>query len=83
MQADEIKMKLKRFILDDVLHRSDLELEDDTCIISSGLVDSFAALEIAIFTEKTFKVELTDDEYADVDSINDVANLVLKAKKVA
>jgi acyl carrier protein len=81
MDEKQVKLKLKRFIVDRVLGRPDFPLNDDTSLIKSGILDSFASLEVVIFTEENFRVELSDEHLEEFDSVNDIAGFVIGSKK--
>jgi acyl carrier protein len=69
---------LAHFIVGSLLKDPERRLETDEPLITSGLVDSFSLVDLALFVEKTFGVRLHDSELrADVfDSLSQLAALV-------
>lgn len=63
----EIKKQLRNFIIEN-FNISDKRLDNDTSLIQSGIVDSVSFLEILIFIEKTFAVNI------DISSLQDEFN---------
>jgi len=53
-------------------------IEDDRSLISGGVLDSVAAVQMVDFVERTFHVEVTDEdlELANFDSVRGLAALV-------
>ena len=77
--AETIKDKIKAFILDQFLPGEDPEaLEDDTPLITGGVLDSIATIKFASFLEDHYGVELQAHELsADyIDTLADMAALV-------
>ncbi|MFI1332814.1 acyl carrier protein [Streptomyces sp. NPDC020845] len=58
-------------------------IEDDRPLISGGVLDSIAAVQMVDFVERTFHVEVTDEdlELVNFDSVRGLAALV--ARRVA
>ena len=76
---DTIIHQLREKITTDILMQPDLIIEIDQPLISSGLIDSFSLVDIALFVEDTFNVQIDDTELnADTfDSLNELAELIL------
>lgn len=62
MKADEIKPRLREFILKDLMRNPTYPLADDEALITGGLVDSFDLAQIAVFAEREFDVYLPDSD---------------------
>ena len=81
---DEIKAKVKEFILREFLPGEDPnELQQDTPLITGGILDSIATLKLVAFLEEQFGVSIAAHE-ADVDHLNtlsDIATLVKSKQK--
>lgn len=58
----DIETALTEYILTQVLKRPKYQLGNDTLLISSGLIDSFHLVDLAIFIEETFGVRIDDSE---------------------
>ena len=53
---------LKTFIADEILRQPGREIALDEKLISSGLIDSFSLMDLALFIEDTFDVRIEDTE---------------------
>jgi acyl carrier protein len=61
MRAD-IETKLVEYIRTQVLRRPKYNLGNDDALISSGLIDSFHLVDLAVFVEEQFGVRIDDTE---------------------
>ena len=73
-----MKELIAQFIAEEILKDAGRKIAFDEAIISSGLIDSFSLVDLALFVEETFNVRIDDAELtADVfDSIDELANIV-------
>lgn len=73
-----MKSEIAQFIATEILKDPERKIADDEAIISSGLIDSFNLVDLALYIEEVFRVRIDDAELtADVfDSINELALLV-------
>jgi methoxymalonate biosynthesis acyl carrier protein len=73
--SDEIKPKTREFI---TRHFRNLEFDDDEDIFALGFVNSLFALQLVMFVEKTFHLNVEDEDLKieNFQSINAVAELV-------
>jgi len=60
--SDDVISKLSSFIASDILKQPGRELAPEAPLISSGLIDSFSLMDIALFVEDTFGVRIEDTE---------------------
>jgi len=60
--SDEITTQLSSYITTKILKQPKRVLKDDEALISSGLIDSFHLVDLALFVEDTFGVHLDDSE---------------------
>ena len=62
---------------------SDEEIDAQSPLISSGIVDSFSMVSLKMFLEKKYKISIPDDKAsADAfDSVDKIAKLVLEMQK--
>ncbi|PKL39660.1 MAG: acyl carrier protein [Spirochaetae bacterium HGW-Spirochaetae-1] len=67
-----------------VAGRKDVSLGPEESLIESGVIDSTGVLELVMFLEETFGIEIDDEELVpeNLDSINNLVNF-LKKKGVA
>ena len=74
----EIITKLTQYISSEILKKSENKLSADEPLISSGLVDSFSLVDLALFVEDNFGVIIDDTELnADVfDTADQLASLI-------
>lgn len=76
----EIIAKLEEYLLNDILQQPDRQLATDEALISSGLIDSFSLVDVALFVEDNFDVHIDDTELnADTfDTLNQLADLIIE-----
>jgi len=74
----EIISTLKEFIADEILKQPGRAITADEALISSGLIDSFSLMDLALFVEDTLDVRIDDTELnADTfDSLEALAELI-------
>ncbi len=74
----QIVEQLAGYITRDVLKQPNRKLGESEKLISSGLVDSFHLVDLALFVEQTFAVRIDDTELtADTfDTLADLAALI-------
>ena len=74
---------LGEFIAAKILKQPKRVIGADEALLSSGLVDSFSLMDIALFVEDTFGVHIDDSELnaSTFDSLNQLANLIQSRKK--
>lgn len=77
-----MKEQLAGFISSQILKDPSRTLDDDEALISSGLIDSFSLVDLALFVEDTFAVRIEDSELtADVfDTLSELMALVESRK---
>jgi acyl carrier protein len=62
MDENEVREKLRSFIMTELIHQPNVVLEDNQPIVSSGLINSFSLAEIGMFIETEFDVYIPDAE---------------------
>ena len=69
---------LEQYIATKVLKQPNRNISPDEALISSGLIDSFSLMDLALFVEDTYGVRIEDIELnADTfDSLNQLAALI-------
>lgn len=79
-----MKEQLAGFITSQILKDPTRSLADDEALISSGLIDSFSLVDLALFVEDTFAVRIDDSELtADVfDTLSELTSLVESRRAV-
>jgi acyl carrier protein len=58
----DIEAKISEYIRMQVIKRPKFDLGNDDALISSGLIDSFHLVDLAVFVEETFGVRIEDIE---------------------
>jgi acyl carrier protein len=71
---------LHTFIAEQLLNQPGLALSPDTCLITSGLVDSFHRVDLALFIEDHYGVKIDDTELNGeaFDSLEQLEALILQ-----
>lgn len=74
----EMTNTLAAFIADEILKQPGREIAADEALISSGLIDSFSLMDLALFVEDNFDVRIEDTELnADTfDTLEALAQLI-------
>ncbi len=69
---------LEQYIATKVLKQPNRKISPDEALISSGLIDSFSLMDLALFVEDTYGVRIEDTELnADAfDNLNQLAALI-------
>jgi len=74
----DIITDLSKFLANDVLKQPGRVISPDEPLISSGLIDSFSLMDVALFVEDNFGVRIEDTELnADTfDNLTQLASLI-------
>lgn len=80
---ESIIRQLHETITTDILNLPSLAIGADEALITSGLIDSFSLVDIALFVEDTFGVKIDDTELnaETFDTLNQLAELILKRQE--
>lgn len=78
----EIKIDIRRFIVENFLFGQDDGLKDDTSFLGQGFIDSTGVLELVAHLEETYGIKIGDDELVpdNLDSIDCISAFLLKKK---
>jgi len=76
--STEIQQTISDFIVKTILKQPKRVIQPGDALISSGLIDSFSLVDLALFVEDTFGVRIADSELnaSTFDSIEQLANLI-------
>jgi acyl carrier protein len=76
--TENIISALAKFIAEKILKQPSKVIEPDEALISSGLIDSFSLMDLALFVEDTFGVRIEDTELnaQTFDNLNQLADLI-------
>jgi len=79
---DEIIPILAQHIAANILKQPGRKLKTDEPLISSGIVDSFSLVDLALFVEDTFGVHIDDTELnaSTFDTLDQLATLIQARK---
>ena len=77
---ENIKEVVKEYVIEEYLEDDEEELNYDSPLISSGIVDSFSMVSLKRFLETKYSISLPDNEATPeaFDTINSIAELVEK-----
>jgi acyl carrier protein len=80
--SDETISNLEKFIATQILKQPNRKITADEPLISSGLIDSFSLMDLALYVEDTFGVRIEDTELnADTfDNLNQLSALIESRK---
>ena len=75
---NEIVSSIETYIASRILKQSKRKIGADEHLISSGLIDSFSLVDLALFIEDTFGVRMDDTELnaQTFDTLGQLANLI-------
>jgi acyl carrier protein len=62
MNADEVKIKLAEYLAKDILKQPNRSILPGEALLSSGLIDSFHLVDLALYVEDNFGVHIDDSE---------------------
>jgi len=77
--ADELKDKIREYVVDEYVEEGDdVEVTDETPLISGGLVDSFSMASLKLFLETEYDIKIPDERATAeaFDTVNAIAALV-------
>ena len=72
----DIASKVGAFIANSILKQPSRKIDPAVPLVSSGLIDSFSLVDLALFVEDTFGVHLDDTEL-NAQSFDSLAQLVI------
>lgn len=78
---EEMQETILEYVIDEYVDEDDdEEVQCDTPLISSGIVDSFSMVSLKVFLEKKYQIKLPDDEATPeaFDTVNSIIVLVNK-----
>jgi len=73
-----MKEQIARYIAGEILKDSTRVVMKDEPLVSSGLIDSFSLVDLALYVEDTFGVRIEDTELTSVvfDTVEQLAELI-------
>ena len=78
----EIINPIAKFIAEKILKQPNKVISPDEALISSGLIDSFSLMDLALFIEDTFGIRVEDTELnaETFDNLTQLAALIASRK---
>jgi acyl carrier protein len=78
----DVIAQLSAFVRTSILKQPSRVIETSEPLISSGLIDSFSLMDLALFVEDTFGVRIEDTELnaGTFDNLNQLASLIESRK---
>ncbi|GER81278.1 MAG: hypothetical protein JETCAE02_20260 [Anaerolineaceae bacterium] len=79
----EMQKTIADFIAQKILKQPKRVINPTDALISSGLIDSFSLVDLALFVEDTFGVRIADSELnaSTFDSVEQLTNLIASRQK--
>ncbi len=80
--TDTIVSSLEKYIAGQILKQPNRKISAEEPLISSGLIDSFSLMDLALYVEDTFGVRIEDTELNanTFDNLNQLAALITSRK---
>jgi len=81
--STEIEAALTQYILTQVLKRPRYSLKPAEALISSGMIDSFHLVDLALYVEDTYGIHIDDSELTrdTFDTVSQLAELIIARQK--
>ncbi len=79
---DDIRAELKDYLTSEILNDPTYPLDDDEPLITSGLIDSFSLVDIALWAERAYGVHIDDTELTsdNFDTVAELAALIAERR---
>lgn len=80
MDLPAAKQTLREFICTELLRKPNYALSDEQPLITGGLIDSFSLVQVGVFIDDEFGVNIPDTDLtvAKMDTLNQMAARVLE-----
>ena len=78
---DEIREAVLEYVIDEYIDEDDdMEVDADTALISSGIVDSFSMVSLKAFLENKYEIRIPDEDATPeaFDTVNSIIQIVEK-----
>jgi acyl carrier protein len=81
--SDEIAEKITKYITEEILKQPSKRISPVAPLLSSGLIDSFHLVDLALFVEDNFGVRIEDSELnsSTFDTLDQLVALIQSRKK--
>ncbi len=83
MDRNEVREKLRAFVLNDMIRMPKYNLRDDEPLITGGLVNSFSLALFGVFVEETYGIYIPDPDLTveNLDTLNQMIDRVMRDMK--
>ena len=78
--SEEMRDKIIEYVRDEYVEDESMEVNVDTPLISSGIVDSFSMVSLKMYLEEEYSIKMTDDE-ASTQAFDSVGRIMVLVKK--
>lgn len=80
MDREEVKAKLRTFVVTELIRNARYPLKDDEPLITGGLIDSFALAHFGVYAEQEFGIYIPDPDLTveNLDTLDDMVDRVLQ-----
>jgi len=78
---EDVREAVLEYVIDEYIDEDDdIEVDADTALISSGIVDSFSMVSLKAFLEKRYEIRIPDDDATPeaFDTVNSIVEIVAK-----
>ena len=78
MENDHIIQQISHFIAENILKQPARSIQQNEALITSGLIDSFSLIDLALFIEDQFGVHIDDTQLnaETFDSLRELAGII-------
>ena len=78
MNLDEMKVKISEYMAKEIIKQPGRTIRPDEALLTSGLIDSFHLVDLALFVEDNFGVHIDDSELnaSTFDSLDGLISLI-------
>ena len=79
MNRDEVRLKIREFVLSDMIRMPNYPLQDDEPLITGGLIDSFSLALFGVFVDEHFGLYIPDPDLTveNLDTLNQMVARVM------
>ena len=74
MEQTSIETRVEGFIRDKFIFNNDNNFNQETSLFEAGIIDSTGVLELILFLEESFSIEIKDEEIVP-ENLNSVSNI--------
>ena len=78
---EDVREAVLEYVIDEYIDEDDdIEVDADTALISSGIVDSFSMVSLKAFLEKKYDIRIPDEDATPeaFDTVNSIVDIVAK-----